>query len=241
MGWRHELAKRIPHHEHVKAQVVRDEFHRIVGPELKKLGFERAREDTWLRSISDDINHVIQMKFLKGDSHQILLGGGLTFTPCISQRSVRRHTPSEPSWEMLDLVHDPYSEDDYNPIQQNISASSGLKFLRKDIKLQKKRLIPYLKSYFSKADTLEGVLAMYELERNRDHKGLGFQNYARHMIAYPFLLARLGQYDRAVPLIQERLNHLEATETVREKTMEKLRKVADLHGEKHRSDTCSDR
>lgn len=230
MDWRKVQYKRLPHSEHLKASIVRDEFHAIIGPAIGKLGFQRLKEGTWLRTVTDEIDHVIGLQALKGLSHQILIGVRLAFAPHVSQRSVRNHTPSEQGWEMLDLVHNMYSEQVYNPIEQLIDAGHGYKYLRNDLKRQKKILIPYLKSYFCNAANLDTVLAMYESERLRNHTGLGFENRNRHLISYPFLLARLGQLETAEALIERHLDTLEAIPSVRNRVLDRLREVADLAG-----------
>jgi len=228
MDWRKEQYKRLPHFEHLNASIVHDEFHAIIGPAIGKLGFQRLKEDTWLRPVTNEIDHVICLHALKGLSHQILIGVRLAFAPRVSQSSVRNHTSSERGWETLDLVHDPFAEKEYNPIEQHIDAGSGYKYLRKDLRRQKKFLLPYLISYFNNADTLDTVLERYEAERSRKHTGLGFENRNRHLVAYPFLLARLGQLDTARTLIEKYLDSLEATQSVRKIVFDRLLEVADL-------------
>jgi hypothetical protein len=227
MDWWKDLYERFEHSKHLRASIVRDMFHAIIGPALKELDFERVKEDVWLRSASAEIEHVISLAALKGLSHEILLGVRLSFVPRVSQRSVRNHTPSESAWEMLDLVHSMYAENEYNPIEQLIGAGHGYRYLRKDLKRQLKVLIPYAKSFFKNADSLNSVLDMYEAEKVRDFKGLGFTNYRRHDIAYPFLLARLGNLTAAERIIEKNLDSLEVTESVRERVMNRLQSVAE--------------
>jgi hypothetical protein len=228
MDWQKELRKRFPHTVHLKSSVVHDEFDSSVGPSLNKLGFERVKDNAWMRSVTDEIDHVVTLSALKGLSHQILIGVRLSFAPGLNSKSLRNHTSTEASSEMLDLVHNPYGESEYNPIQQRIDAKHSYKFLRQDIKKQRKYIIPYLKCYFANANTLEVVLSMYEAERHRNNAGLGFKNYARHMVAYPFLLARLGRLEEAILMIEKRLDKLETTESVRTRALAKLHEVASL-------------
>lgn len=230
--WEKEWNKRLPHFEHLKASIVRDEFHSIVGSSFKKLGFERAKEDLWLKPVTDEIQHAVRISALKGLSHKISIGFKLSFAPRLRPGYVRDHIPSEPGWESLDLVHDPHKETPSNPAKTLIDAGHGHKYLRKDIRTQHKFIIPYMKSYFANADSLTAVLDMYEAERVRKHRGLGFVNHTRHLVSYPFLLARLDNLDKAIPLIQAELDRIEAIDSVRKKTMDKLLEVAALGHEK---------
>ena len=230
--WEKEWRKRLPHLEHLKSSIVRDEFHSIVGLSIKELGFERAKEDLWLKPVTDEIQHAVLISALKGLSHKVCIGIRLSFAPRLRPGYVRDHIPSEPGWESLDLVHYPYSEGPDNPAKTLIDAGSGHKYLRKDIRTQHKFIIPYMRSYFANADSLTAVLDMYEAERVRKHRGLGFKNHARHLVSYPFLLARLGMIDKAIPLIETELDRIEAIDSVREKTMDRLHEVAALGSEK---------
>lgn len=232
MDWQKELRKRLPYTEHIKSSIVHDDFDSRVGPSLNKLGFKRVKDNAWMKSVTGEIDHVVSISAVKGKSHQILIGVRLSFAPIFNSNTLRSHTPSESSSEMLDLVHNPYGDSEYNPIQQLIDAAHGYKFLRADIKKQRKYLIPYLKCYFANANTLQVILSMYEAERLRNHTGLGFKNYTRHLVSYPFLLARMGNLDTALPLIETELDRIEAIDFVRKKTIDRLHEVAALGNEK---------
>lgn len=228
-----EFYKRLESHEPLKAKIVRDEFHSLALNFFANNGFERIKEDVWLHQVTDDIAHAIRIEALKGYTHHILLGVRLTFAPRVHRKWVRRHTPSEASWETLDLVHDPFAhiKRSSNDLYTNqIDCGSGLHYLRQDIANLLEDLVPRISSYFQSVDNLQSVLEKFELERTRKVYTLGFSNRGRHFISYPFLLARLGNFQAAEEMLTENLSRymLDMDKTTRSKLFAKLQEIATI-------------
>lgn len=175
---------------------------------LKSLDFEKVNRRRWVRSTKPDIREIFSILPMKGAWYSPAWGFSLDYVPHISGQKIRWHRTNKSA--LFDFRYDPLdyeSPEEFGFKSWRIDSFYGKSTAIKQAKRVSKISINAAKILWNSVQSLSDMTMVFEeqlrLTQERKVNRFGFYNYVQHPMAYAFTLAKIGETDSALELLEK--------------------------------------
>ncbi len=164
-------------------------------PWLIPKGFERVRPRQWVRSSLPQVREMIKLVSYSVEVAPIW-GWSIDFVPHVKDAKLARHATAKGC--QFDLRFDPvdYDQNWRTHYAIELDPWRGRTF-DLDPNGKPKRICTAALSMFDRVRSLADLPAEFEAKRHRTSHRFGWTNYVQEPLAYAFVLAALGEKERA--------------------------------------------
>jgi len=173
-------------------------FRTTVGSFLEPMGFVEVTARKWVCDQFKPIRHVFSVQAMKGGSYVYVWGLSLDYVPHVKGSDLAWHKTNRSS--IFDLRFDPVDHFK-NYTDWYIGSLRGVETARKEATAQLRKAWPIAAQFFQSAQRTNQLLELFTKQMSAQTFRFRFHNYIQQPLAYLVTLAKSGDVEGAMRLL----------------------------------------
>lgn len=207
--------------ELMPAVIFNGEIERHLGAALCDTGFERIKENHWVRDLGIGVRKVVTIMHWKGAVSTPRWGYSLDYVPHFdnSYKNIYWHRTNKSA--MIDVFPLYFDFFKYTLSRFNTPGTHDI-----CLEASTPRMIQDMSSFYAQGCEIRNLVSILEKCESHKTSGLGFWNWSQLPLAYAFTLNKSGNIKKANEILGSIIRRTDMTPKAMEKLLERFQNVS---------------